>query len=53
VVSVALTVVMVQRYQQTGKVMPGGAVAALSAAMALFYLWNLLLFRPKLAAKQH
>ena len=24
-----------------------------SAAMSIFYLWNLLLFKPNLAAKQH
>ncbi|PSC68036.1 membrane protein [Micractinium conductrix] len=53
-VSACLTYLMWQRLQRTGKVMPAGMVASLSAAMSLFYVWNLLLFKPNLpASKQH
>ena len=51
-VSAALTVVMAWRYQRTGKVMPAGAVAALSAAMCAFYAWNMLFFNPSLLGKR-
>lgn len=54
VVSTVLAYVMWQRYARTGKVMPAGMVAALSAAMTVFYLWNLLIFKPNLPPpKQH
>lgn len=54
VISAALAWVMWQRYTRTGKLMPAGMVAGLSAAMAAFYIWNLLLFKPNLPApKQH
>lgn len=34
---------MWERYSATGKLMPAGAVAGLSAAMVLFYAWSLAL----------
>mmetsp|Transcript_9363 Transcript_9363/g.21203 ORF Transcript_9363/g.21203 Transcript_9363/m.21203 type:complete len:130 (+) Transcript_9363:171-560(+) len=40
-ISVAITVVMIKRYLSTGKVMPAGAVGALSVFMDVFYLWCL------------
>ncbi|KAL4436505.1 hypothetical protein ABPG75_003644 [Micractinium tetrahymenae] len=54
VISAALAWVMWQRYSRTGKLMPAGMVAGLSAAMTAFYVWNLLLFKPNLPVpKQH
>ena len=48
-VSGALTFVMAARYRRTGALMPAGLVAVISAAMTLFYVWNLLLFSPDLS----
>ncbi|KAK1279612.1 hypothetical protein QJS04_geneDACA018208 [Acorus gramineus] len=39
--ALALTFVMGQRYIQTSKIMPAGIVAALSALMAIFYLYKI------------
>lgn len=48
VMSSLLVYAMAKRYQSTGKVMPAGIVAILSAIMSAFYLWNLFLFKPNL-----
>jgi uncharacterized membrane protein len=40
-ISVALTVVMYKRYNDTGKLFPAAILMVLSAVMALFYVWNL------------
>ncbi|KAF8071379.1 FAX5 [Scenedesmus sp. PABB004] len=42
-VAAALTSVMGLRYVATGKFMPAGLTAGLSAAMSAFYVWSLLL----------
>ncbi len=45
-VALALTGVMYKRFLSTGKMMPAGIVALLSAAMSIFYVWNLLAVKP-------
>eukprot|EP00882_Tetradesmus_deserticola_P007647 GHRQ01008052.1.p3 GENE.GHRQ01008052.1~~GHRQ01008052.1.p3 ORF type:complete len:119 (+),score=41.12 GHRQ01008052.1:535-891(+) len=42
-VAAGLTFMMYQRYSTTGKFMPAGLTAGLSAAMTVFYVWSLLL----------
>lgn len=51
VVSLALTVIMYKRFLSTGKFMPAGIVSLLSAAMTLFYVWNLLVIKPPSSAR--
>jgi uncharacterized membrane protein (UPF0136 family) len=41
VISLLVTLVMGDRFMQTGKVMPPGLVAFVSAAMTAFYAWKL------------
>jgi len=41
VLSLVVTMTMAERYQQTGKFMPGGMVAAIATFMDLFYLYKL------------
>lgn len=45
-VAAALTAVMFRRWQATGKFMPAGIVAALSGAMVVFYVWNMVFVGP-------
>jgi uncharacterized membrane protein (UPF0136 family) len=51
VVSAALTAVMYKRFLSTGKLMPAGVIALLSAAMMIFYVWNLLVIKPPGASR--
>ncbi len=46
-----LTGVMYKRFLSTGKMMPAGLVSIFSAAMSIFYVWNLLAVKPP--AAQH
>lgn len=46
VISLVLTSAMYQRYTDTGKIVPAGVIMAISAMMALFYIWNLI-FGPR------
>ena len=41
-VSMALAVVMQERYQATGKLFPAGFITGLSTVMSLYYVWNLI-----------
>ncbi|KAL0320791.1 UNVERIFIED_CONTAM: protein FATTY ACID EXPORT 5 [Sesamum radiatum] len=41
VIAAILAFIMGQRYMQTGKIMPAGIVAAISALMAGFYLYKI------------
>ncbi len=50
-VALLLTGMMYKRYQSTGKMMPAGIVAILSAAMSIFYVWNIIAVKPP--AAQH
>ena len=50
-VALLLTGMMYKRYQSTGKMMPAGMVAILSAAMSVFYVWNIIAVKPP--AAQH
>ncbi|KAF6248580.1 transmembrane proteins 14C-domain-containing protein [Scenedesmus sp. NREL 46B-D3] len=42
-IAAGLTYVMYERYSRTGRLMPAGLTAGLSAAMTVFYVWSLLL----------
>ena len=48
-VALLLTGIMYKRFQSTGKMMPAGVVALLSAAMSVFYVWNMLAVKPPTA----
>jgi uncharacterized membrane protein (UPF0136 family) len=41
VLSIVVTLVMGERFMETGKVMPPGIVAFVSLAMCMFYVWKL------------
>ncbi|BDA47731.1 probable transmembrane protein 14C [Coccomyxa sp. Obi] len=45
-ISASLTAVMYKRFLTTGKFMPAGMVALMSALMTVFYVWNLLAMKP-------
>ena len=45
-VALLLTGVMYKLFLSTGKMMPAGVVALLSAGMSIFYVWNLLAVKP-------
>ena len=45
-VAAALTAVMFRHWQATNKFMPAGIVAALSGAMVVFYVWNMVFIGP-------
>lgn len=47
-VSLLLSVVMGLRWHKTGKVMPAGVIFVISAAMTIFYIWNLQHFKEPL-----
>lgn len=53
VVAVALTVIMYKRFLSSGKMMPAGLTAMLSALMTIFYVWNLLAVKPPAAPARH
>eukprot|EP00877_Chromochloris_zofingiensis_P004119 jgi/Chrzof1/13708/Cz08g09020.t1 len=42
-ISATLSYVMYQRYASSGKIMPAGFTAMISAAMSAFYLWSVFL----------
>lgn len=48
-VALLLTGIMYKRFQSTGKMMPAGVVALLSAAMSAFYVWNMVAVKPPTA----
>lgn len=52
-VAVLLTAVMYKRFLASGKMMPAGLVAMLSAGMTIFYVWNLLAVKPPVATARH
>ena len=39
-ISIAVSIAMIKRYQDTGKIMPAGFTAALSIIMSLFYVYR-------------
>lgn len=45
-ISLGLTAMMYKRFLATGKFMPAGLVALISALMSIFYVWNLLAMKP-------
>eukprot|EP00897_Mesotaenium_endlicherianum_P006405 jgi/Mesen1/5793/ME000293S04943 len=51
VISAALTGVMGKRYVKTSNIMPAGLIAALSAVMAVFYLYKLVTGGNKITKK--
>ena len=53
VVALALTGIMYKRYAATGKVMPAGIIALLSAGMSVFYVWNLLAIKLPESGSRH
>ncbi len=52
-VALALTGVMWKRYAASGKMMPAGMIALLSAAMSTFYVWNLTVVKPPVSGARH
>lgn len=52
-VAVMLTGVMYKRFLASGKMMPAGLIAMLSAGMTIFYVWNLLAVKPPVAPARH
>ena len=44
---------MYKRFLASGKMMPAGLVAMLSAGMTIFYVWNLLAVKPPVATARH
>ena len=53
VVALALTGVMCKRYAASGKMMPAGMIALLSAVMSAFYVWNLMVVKPPVSGPRH
>lgn len=51
VIAAALTLVMGQRYLLTGKIMPAGLVAGISALMTCFYVYKIATGGNKFPAK--